>query len=258
MSRSSLAGRGIIITRPARQAPALAALIEARGARAILFPVIDILDVEDRSALDAVIDRLDAFDLAVFISPNAASKGWEAIRARRILPRGLKLAALGRGTARELRRLGAGAVIAPQDGGDSENLLALPELNAVTGKRIVIFRGVGGRELLRETLAARGAAVEYAECYRRIRPVAGTAPLIRAWDAGEVDGVVVTSSEGLRNFHEILDAAGRAHLARTPLFVPHPRIAASARALHLPEAIVTGSGDEAIAAKLSEHFAAAS
>ena len=248
-----LAGRGIVITRPARQAAALADLIEARGGRAILFPVIEIRDVEDRGALDAIIDRLDDFDLAVFISPNAAAKGWEAVRARRTFPQRLKIAAIGRASARKLHRMGASAVLAPKEGADSESLLELPELKAVAGKRIVVFRGAGGRELLRESLVARGASVEYAECYRRLRPEVDSGPLVRSWD--EVDGVVVTSSEGLRNFHDMLGIAGRERLARTPLFVPHPRIAATAGELHL-EAIVTGPGDEGIAASLSEHLGA--
>ena len=51
---SGLEGRGIVVTRPARQAAALAALIEAQGGRAILFPVMEILDVEDRAHLDAI------------------------------------------------------------------------------------------------------------------------------------------------------------------------------------------------------------
>ena len=53
----------------------------------------------------------------------------------------------------------------------------------------------------------------------------------------------------------MLGVAGRERLAVTPLFVPHPRIAATAGELDL-EAIVTGRGDEGIVASLSEHFAA--
>lgn len=254
-ANSGLAGRGIVITRPAGQAAQLAALIEALGGRAILFPVMEIRDVVDRGALDAIIDRLDTFDLAIFISPNAAEKGWEAVRVRRTFPRALKIAAIGSGSARALRKAGAGPVIAPQEGADSESLLKLPELMVLAGKRIVIFRGAGGRELLRETLIERGASVEYAECYLRQRPQADTETLTRAWDAGDVDGVVVTSSAGLRNLHDMLGIAGYARLARTPLFVPHPRIAATASELHL-DAIVTAPGDEGIAASLSEHFGA--
>jgi uroporphyrinogen-III synthase len=97
--------------------------------------------------------------------------------------------------------------------------------------------------------------VTYAECYRRTKPKADVAPLLKAWAKGEIDAVIATSSEGLRNFHEMLGAAGREALAGTPLFVPHPRIAAAARELGLPEAVVTASGDEAIVAGIVSRFA---
>ena len=251
----TLQGRGIIITRPAHQSAQLAALIREHGGNPILFPVIEIRDVDDTAALDDIIRRLDDFDLAVFVSPNAAAKGWAAIHSRRALPSKLAIATIGRASARELRRLGVSAVIAPSAGADSESLLALPELQAVAGKRIVIFRGVGGREKLRETLEARGARVEYAECYRRARSSADAASLIAAWDRGEIAALVATSSEGLRNLADLVGPAAHARLAGTPLFVPHPRIAATAHALGLDQVVVTGSGDEAIAARLASHFA---
>ena len=85
-SPSPLAHRGIVITRPAGQAAGLARLIEERGGRAILFPVIEIVDVPDLAQVNALIDRLETFDIAIFVSPNAAAKGMSAIRARRELP----------------------------------------------------------------------------------------------------------------------------------------------------------------------------
>ena len=147
------------------------------------------------------------------------------------------------------------AVLAPDQAADSEALLALPELERVAGQRIVIFRGAGGRELLRDTLVGRGAAVEYAECYRRVRPRVDVGPLLASWRAGDIDAAVVTSSEGLRSFHDMIGASGREHLARTPLFVPHARIAATARELDLDDAIVTGAGDDGIVRSLVEYFA---
>ena len=257
MSEGPLAGRGIVITRPAEQAAALARLVEREGATAFVFPAIEILDVEDRRDLDALIDRLDGFDLAIFISPNAVVRGLRAVRARRVLPEKLKIAAIGRGSARELGRQGIAPVIAPQSGADSEGLLDLPELDHVGGKRVVIFRGVGGRELLHDELGARGAIVEYAECYRRQVPRADVAPLLGAWGRGEVDAVVATSSEGLRNFHDMLGEQGRTYLGATPILVPHPRIKASAQKLSLANVVVTGPGEEGILQGLVRHFAAA-
>jgi uroporphyrinogen-III synthase len=250
-----LRGRGILITRPAAQSAELAALVAQHGGRPILFPAIEILDVEDRGPLDAIVDRLETYDVAIFISPNAVTKACESIRARRSFPSHVKVAAVGRGSAAALASLGLGPVIAPDDGGDSESLLRVPELARVAGQRIVIFRGSGGRELLRDTLVQRGAAVDYAECYRRGRPGTGVGALMKSWAAGEIDAVVVTSSEGLRNLHDVVGPAGRRHLAATPLFVPHPRIAATADELGLRDVVVTATGDRAIAASLVEHFA---
>ena len=251
----ALHGRGIVITRPLEQGRALAALIEREGGRAIAFPVIDILDVVDASKLNALIDRLDAFDAAIFISPNAVTKAMQAITARRTFPKDLRVAAIGAGSARELERRGVRQVIVPKARYDSEALLDLPELEDVAGKRIVIFRGDGGRPLVGDTLTARGATVEYAECYRRVKPTADVTPLLDAWARGEIDGVVATSSEGLRNLHEMLGDAGRSALAGTPLFVPHPRIAQTARELGLTHIVTTASGDEGIAHAIQQHYA---
>jgi uroporphyrinogen-III synthase len=251
----ALDGRGIVITRPLEQGRSLAALIEREGGRAIAFPVIDILDVTDRSQLHAVIDRLEHFDAAIFISPNAVTKAMEAISARRAFPQDLRVAAIGAGSARELERRGVGQVIVPKARYDSEALLDLPELEDVAGKRIVIFRGDGGRPLLGDTLKARGASVEYVECYRRVKPTADVTPLLAAWARGEVDGVVATSSEGLRNLHAMLGDGGRSALAATPLFVPHPRIAQTARELGLAHVVATAAGDEGIATAIAKHFA---
>ena len=254
-TRHGLAGRGVIVTRPAEQSDGLAKAVEREGGRAIVFPVIAIEDIADRSRLARIVERLDDFDVAIFISPNAVANGVAAILERGAFPSRLAAAAIGPGGARELKRRGIERVLVPRERYDSEGLLALPELEHVAGKRIVIFRGEGGRAALGETLALRGARVTYAECYRRTKPEADVAPLLEAWSKGEVDAVIATSSEGLRNFHEMLGAAGREALAGTPLFVPHPRIAAAARELGLVQSIVTASGDEAIVAGIVSHFA---
>jgi len=250
-----LTGRNIVITRPERQAEELAAMIREAGGTATLFPVLEIHDVEDLKPLLDVVARLDEFDLAVFISPNAANKAMNLITARRALPRGLRCAAIGRGSVKELARFGVTGVIAPARKFDSEALLELPELQEMKGKQVVIFRGDGGRELLGDTLRARGARVEYAECYRRGRPNLDAAPLLKAWARNELDAVTVTSSEGLRNFHEMIGALALRWLRKTPVFVPHPRIAEVARELGLTRVIVTEPADEGLMKGLEDYFA---
>lgn len=250
-----LAGRSIVITRPARQANELAGLIRGAGGEPIVFPVLEIIEADDLRPLMAVIDRLDEFHLAIFISPNAVHKAMNLIRARRRdLPRRLKVAAIGKSSAKVLGEFGVAEVIAPAKRMDSEALLELPEMNEVAGKRVVVFRGDGGRELLGDTLVARGATLEYVECYRRGRPAADVAPLLKAWARSQLDAITVTSSEGLRNLYDMVGKLGQQWLKKTPLFVPHERIAQTARELGLARVILTGPGDAGLVEGLARWF----
>jgi uroporphyrinogen-III synthase len=129
-------------------------------------------------------------------------------------------------------------------------------LRDVAGKRIVIFRGQDGRELLGETLTKRGARVEYVECYRRAKPDADPAPLERLWADNKLHAITVTSSEGLRNLFEMMDETGRELLKKTPLFVPHLRIAEAAREMSFAKVILTGAGDAGLVKGLIEWFGA--
>jgi len=256
MNTKPLAGRTIVVTRPAEQADALAAMIADAGGRPLRFPVIELRDVEDERPFLAVVNRLDEFDFAVFISPNAVGRAMKRILQRRGLPPGLRMVAVGAGSVRALAGFGVTGVIAPQGRYDSEALLELAELSAPRGKRVVIFRGQGGRELLGETLSARGAQVEYAECYRRCRSDADPAPLLEAWHRNELHAVTATSSEGLRHLFEMV-GEGRDALRNTPLFVPHPRIAQAARELQARTVVVTGPGDAGVLTGLTAFFSAA-
>lgn len=235
MGEDTLTGVGVLVTRPSHQAQTLVGLIEGSGGRAFCFPAIEILDPIDNKALTVLIDRIEDFDLAVFISANAVNKALNVIHARRgRLPERLKLACIGRQSAKELTRFGYAGALVPVSGRfDSEGLLAMPDMQYVSGKRIVIFRGDGGRELLGNILSDRGADVEYAECYRRARPRAEVAPLLKCWARNEIHVVTLSSTEGLRNLYDLLGKLGRQWLARTPAAVLSERIREVARELGL-------------------------
>lgn len=251
----SLAGRHVVVTRPAGQAAHFATALSGAGAIPVLYPVLEIRDIEDPAPLlDAAI-RLDGFDLAVFVSPNAIQKALAVVLARRTWPSGLRVATIGKSSERELARHGIHDVISPPLRFDSEALLELPELIDVAGKRVIIFRGDGGRELLGDTLKARGASVEYLSCYRRGKPALDPAPLLKFWEEGRLDAVTLTSSEGLRNFFDMVGRLGQAWLRKTPAFVPHARIAEQAQALGLTRVVPTGPGDDGLMASLVQYFA---
>ena len=221
----------------------------------MLYPVLEIRDIEDVAPLLDVAIRLDSYDLAVFVSPNAIEKALALILPRRSWPAALRVAALGKSSERELARHGIHDVISPPLRFDSEALLELPELTDVGGRRVIIFRGDGGRELLGDTLRARGATIDYVTCYRRARPQLDPAPLLKLWEQGQLDAVTLTSSEGLRNFFDMVGRLGQAWLKKTPAFVPHLRIAEQAQALGLAKVIPTEPGDDGLMAGLMQYFA---
>ncbi len=246
MAHLPLAGLKIVVTRPRAQALQLNRRIEQAGGIPLLYPLLDIAPAPNPAALDEQVARLGKFDLAVFISPNAVNYGMAAIRAAGAMPAGLKVAAVGQGSARALRQQGVSAIIAPQDRFDSEALLGLPELQQVRGWRVMIFRGNGGRELLGDSLRARGAEVEYAECYVRSKPPLDLAGLL----AARPDALTITSSEALAYLWELADEPARQKLSTLPLFAPHQRIAEAARSLGWRNTVATSGGDEGLLAGL--------
>lgn len=249
-----LTGINILVTRPAHQADNFADRIRAAGGIPVLFPALQILDTQDQRPLRDAVERLDEFDLAIFISPNAVSKAMGLIQAKLTLSKKLKFAAVGQGTARALESFGVDKVIAPTIRFDSEALLDMAELQQVSGKRVVIFRGDRGRELLGNSLLKRGAVLEYVECYRRVKPSTDLAPLLKAWAAGKMGAITISSSEGLRNIFDMVGETGQIWLKKTPLFVPHERIARSAEELGFTQVILTAAGDEGLLQGLVNYF----
>jgi uroporphyrinogen-III synthase len=246
ISTLPLAGLNIVVTRPREQAAQLAQRIAQAGGNAVRFPLLEIGPPADSQSLHELVARLHEFNLAIFISPNAVRYGMEAVRTAGASFARMKIATVGQGSAKALRDLGVQEIIAPQQRFDSEALLALPELQDVTGWRVIIFRGDGGRELLGDTLKARGATVQYAECYRRLKPQQDAAALLST----NPDAITVTSSEALGYLWEMLDDAARARLAAVPLFAPHPRIAEAAQRMGWRNVQVTAGGDDGLLAGL--------
>ena len=250
VARGPLAGVGVIVTRPARQAAGLARQLAELGATPIVIPAIVILPPANRAALDSVHATLAQYDIAIFVSANAVEYG---VPAPKDWPARLLALAPGPGTAAALAATGITEARIPASTYDSEGLLALPELRDVAGRRIVIFRGEGGRGDLGQTLLARGARVTYAECYRRAAPATGAVGLSEVLREGRAQALTLTSSEGLDNLCALLDGNDLRRLELLPAFVPHPRIAEHARRLGFVP-VETGGADAGLIAGLLEWF----
>jgi uroporphyrinogen-III synthase len=245
-----LAGIGVIVTRPQRPAAIFASRIAALGGNPLIWSAIVILPPMDGAQLADVHARLGDYDIAIFVSANAVEYG---ARLAHAWPPALRVYAPGPGTAEALAAAGVADARIPAKSWDSEGLLELPDLANVGGKRIVIFRGEGGREFLGNSLRARGAIVDHIPCYRRVAPEAGADGLVEAVRDGRAHALTLTSAEGVSNLMGALGADGRAAIATLPAFAAHPRIAERAREHGLP-AVETAGGDGGLLAGLLEWF----
>ena len=221
-------------------------LIRTQGGNPISFPLLEIVPLEDYTAFEHVISSLDDCNWAIFISTNAVEHGLPFVLKSGSWPAKVRCAGVGPSTASALAGFGITQVLVPVQRFDSEGLLALPEMHAVAGMRIVIFRGTGGRELIAETLRARGAKVVYAECYRRRNPQADAGDLPRLWQNNQLHAIIVTSSEALRSLLALAGAGTADWLRATPLYVNHPRIGELVREHGLQVRVASGPGDEAM------------
>ena len=227
-----LAGLGVVVTRSAAQAGPMVERFEALGARVVRLPLLAIEPPLDLEAARAMVRAAATCDLAVFVSTNAVDHGLALLRETcGGVPAGMRLAAIGLATAQALQAQARAPDLVPAGGFDSESLLALEELQAerVQGRRVVIFRGNGGREKLSATLRARGAEVLYAEVYRRARPPVDAEALRTLGEAGRIDAVVVTSGESLEHLFEAFPRPPHHWLDRAALVVPSARIGQAAR-----------------------------
>jgi uroporphyrinogen-III synthase len=244
MVEHTLQGLKILITRPRDQAIRLTQEIEAAGGIPVLFPLLDITPVQDEHRLQLQISQLSMADLVIFISPNAVKYGMDAILADgREWPSHLKALTVGQGSAQALRARGVAEVLLPFEQFDSEGLLSMPVLQSVLDKRIMIFRGEAGRELLGDTLKVRGALVEYVPCYcrQKSQQSLGIEPL---------DAITVTSSEALAYLWQGWSKSQQALFGAIPLFVPHARIFDLACQQGWSQVYLTGAGDEGVLSEL--------
>lgn len=240
---TDLTGLRILVTRPAGQEHELMNRLTALHAHPVHYAAIEILEPHDTATLANIMGHLPTFAWAIFISPNAVARAWNLWLAQgQPWPTSVRMACIGRGSARALKRFGVTDVLTPGGRFDSESLLALPEMHDVKGLSVVIFRGEGGRELLGDTLTERGARVAYAECYRRGVPTADISSLLRTWARHGIDIVILTSIDGLHNLYDALGQVGRRWFAKTPLIVPSERVHEACRAIGLEGDIIIADG----------------
>lgn len=205
----TLAGRHIVITRPAESAPEFAEQLAAAGARVTALPAIAIAPLEDTTALDAALDDLAGYDWIVLTSANGVRAVVERLAAigHSWVERGrARIAVIGPATARALAEQGISADTMP----DEYVAEAIVEtLGNVAGQRVLLLRADIARRALAEELRVRGADVDEVAAYRTVvQPV--PEEIVRAvFDGGPVDAITFTSASTVHGLMRGLAGAGR-------------------------------------------------
>lgn len=230
-----LAGKKILVTRPQGQADKLISAIEQAGGQAYHYPVLAIEPLQVGSEPEHVqlskqrVMDLDHYQHIIFISTNAAHYGMRWINDYwPQLPLGLRWYAIGSSTAKVLIQAGVNVSVNATPTGvctmDSEALLLHPDLQQVDGEKILIVRGVGGRELLKAQLEQRGARVYYLECYKRTLPEHPAGDLDKVL-ADAPDVICVNSADSFENLCRLAGQSRLATLQSIQLLLPSQRVA---------------------------------
>lgn len=203
-----LFGKGIVMTRPQRQADDLACLLAAQGASPIAFPTIAIQPPADWNELDRALDQLESYAWLIFTSANGVHFFFERLREKgrdiRDL-KGIKICCIGPATARQIETRGIRVDLVP-DEFIAEGILKSFGAMDLQGLKILIPRAAKARDMLPEGLKKQGAMVDIATTYQTVNCSGKKEDLVKLIDAGDVDIITFTSSSTVTNFVEIMGA----------------------------------------------------
>lgn len=243
----------VLVTRPAHQNVNLGKLLSAIGCTVLSFPTIAIEPSSPTPFLNQLKSHIKNYDIALFVSRNAVDHAFRYLDAGS-LPGHLQLGVIGKGSWQAMQQQHFSSPIIPADSYNSEGLLASTALQQVQDKRIIIFRGQQGRNLLGDTLQQRGASVDYCEVYRRVLPSYTDDYFEQLVRPHFPDLAVFTSAEGLLNAFDLVTDQQANQLRQTPWLLISERMGETARDLrHNAEIIIANrASDEGILQAVQE------
>jgi uroporphyrinogen III methyltransferase/synthase len=236
-----LFGARVLVTRPRDQAGPLLASLRAAGAEARAIPMLRIEPAGDPAAIARCLGELERYDAVLLASANAARE-----LARRAAELGVGLAearplvaCVGPATAATARELGLRVDLVPEARFDAEGLFeALCAALPISGRRFLLPRAEGGREILAERIAAAGGRPEPLVLYRSAPPELDAGALRAALAAGEFDTILFASPSAARHFAALLDGESREAARRCTLAAIGPVTAEALAKQGLPADVV--------------------
>ena len=147
----------VLLTRPLTQSKNLQSLLNEASLEYVLFPALEINKID-------TVSPSESYDVIIFISVNAVIYAEEYFSQLFVEP--LKIFAVGPTTAKKLTDKGVKVDVYPLENASSQELLAMPECGKLSDKKVLIVRGKGGSETLKNSLKVMNQ-VDYFEVYRR-------------------------------------------------------------------------------------------
>ena len=200
-----LSGRRIVITRPRAQAGEFISLVERLGGAVAPFPTIEIAPPSSYGPLDRAIRRIDDYQWIIFTSVNGVKHFWKRFarlkRSARDL-QGIRIAAIGPRTAKEIESLGLAVDLLPRVY-RAEAIAAKMGAKRANGKRVLLPRAAGARDVLPLTLKRWGATVDVVEAYRTVAAGGNSARLKSMLRQQKIDVVTFTSSSTVLSFADL-------------------------------------------------------
>ncbi len=201
-----LFGKRIVVTRPREQAADLVEALEQLGATIVEAPTIRIVPPEDFAPLDEACANVARYNWIVFTSVNGVESFFDRMQAGPTDVRalaGVKLCAIGPGTAERLAQHGLKVDLVPPEYRAEAVVVALRATGDLTGTSFLLPRADLAREMLADELRQSGGLVTEVTAYRTV-PVEiardGEPDIYRMLLDRKVDVLTFTSASTVRNF----------------------------------------------------------
>lgn len=235
-------GKKILVTRPKHQAENMCALIEQQGWEAIRFPLIEIqassLSAQEQSCLH----NIDQYQLIFFVSANAVNFALPLFNVKMEQLQKAACIAVGKASYTALKAYGIKQVSVPEQGFNSEAILAMAEVH---GQSCLIIRGEGGRELLADSLRERGARVDYLQVYQRAMPIVDSHLLGAYIRENALTAILIYSGDALKNLLQMLTKENlHKCLLETPIVVISQRVRDLARKIGFKNIIIAAEASD--------------
>lgn len=191
----------------------------------------------------STIPNLNLVNQIIFTSANAVQYFIAELNKSYVnLPEKIIITAIGKASAQRLKELD---VIVHQipDSADSENLLALPNMQKINQQQILLVKGLGGRELIENELNNRLAKVIPVIVYERCMPIINDEYINSIWRNNLVDIILFTSYQSMQNIFRLFGDEAKDWLINKPCIVISQRLAMEARSLGLRNVIIAAYND---------------